>query len=93
MNPKYKSTYTTNQIDVFAIYIIDKDLVFYVSAKELLMNSKSSKFRLSESKNGQKKFVRYVEDYLNFKEALRDYTPHTQPDKTAGDEIVQTTTL
>jgi hypothetical protein len=93
LNPKYNSTYTIKQIDVFAVYVIDLDLVFYISSKELLQNGKVSKFRLSESKNGQKKFVRYVKDYLNFEKALRDYTPHTQTVKAVGDEIVQTTTL
>ncbi|MGI8470436.1 MAG: group I intron-associated PD-(D/E)XK endonuclease [Pyrinomonadaceae bacterium] len=93
LNPKYNSIYTVHQVDVFAVYIIDRDLVFYVSAKEILKNGKASKFRLSKSKNGQKKKVRYVEDYLNFEKALRDYTPHTQTVSAAGDEIVQTTTL
>lgn len=93
LNPKYNSTYTVKQVDVFAVYIIDRDLVFYISAKELLKNGKVSKYRLSESKNGQKKFVRYVKDYLHFERALRDYTPHTQTVLAVGDEIVQTTTL
>jgi PD-(D/E)XK endonuclease len=93
LNPKYKSKYSVNQVDIFAIYIIDKDLIFYVTSKELLQNGKSSKFRLSKSKNGQVKNVRYVEDYLNFKKALRDCTPHTQTDFAVGDEPVQTTTL
>ena len=92
LNPKYNSVYTTKQVDIFAVYVIDKDLVFYISASELLQNGKVSKFRLSESKNGQKKFVRYVSNYLNFEKALRDYTPHTQTDIAVGDEIVQTTT-
>ena len=30
---------------------------------------------------------------INFKKALRDYTPHAQTDSAVGDEIVQTTTL
>ena len=93
LNPKYNSTYTIYQVDVFAVYVIDKDLVFYISAKEILKNGKCSKFRLSASKNGQKKNVRYVEDYLKFKKALRDYTPHAQTVSAVGDEIVQTTTL
>jgi len=93
LNAKYNSSYTIRQVDVFAVYIIDKNIVFYVSAKEILTNGKCSKFRLSKSKNGQRKFVRYVHDYLNFKKALRDYTPHTQTASAAGDEIVQTTTL
>ncbi len=93
LNPKYNSTYTVQQVDIFAIYIIDTDSVFYVTAKELLTNSKSSKFRLSASKNGQNKNVRYVKDYLDFKKALRDCTPHTQTSNAVGDETVQTTTL
>ena len=93
LNPKYNSTYSIKQIDIFAVYVCDKDLVFYVSAKEILKNGKCSKFRLSESKNGQKKNVRYVKDYLNFKKALRDCTPHVQTVSAVDDETVQTTTL
>jgi hypothetical protein len=93
LNPKYNSTYTSKQVDIFAVYIIDTDSVFYVTTKELLTNSKSSKFRLSASKNGQNKNVRYVRDYLDFKKALRDCTPHTQTEIAVGDETVQTTTL
>lgn len=92
LNPKYNSLYTICQVDVFAVYIIDRDLVFYVSAREILENGKSSKFRLSASRNGQRKKVRFVEDYLNFEKALRDYTPHAQTVSAVGDEIVQTTT-
>lgn len=66
---------------------------FYINSKELLTNNKSSKFRFSECKNGQQKKVRYIKDYLNFKKALRDYTPRAQTLKKTGDEIVQTTTL
>mgnify|MGYP001412607861 CR=1 FL=1 len=72
LNPKYNSTYTIDQVDIFAIYVIDKDIVFYITAKELLQNSKSSKFRFSESKNGQIKNVRFIKDYLDFEKALRD---------------------
>jgi hypothetical protein len=93
LNPQYNLIYTVKQVDVFAVYVINRDLVFYISAQELLKNGKVSKFRLSESRNGQKKYVRYVKDYLNFERALRDYTPHAQTVQAVGDEIVQTTTL
>ncbi|CAN5357611.1 hypothetical protein BH20ACI1_BH20ACI1_14760 [soil metagenome] len=93
LNPKYNSTYTIQQVDIFAVYVIDKDFIFYVTSKELLSNSKSSKFRLSESRNGQTTKVRYINDYLNFEKALRGYTPHAQTENAVGDEIVQTTTL
>lgn len=93
LNSKYNSTYTIHQIDIFAVYVLDRDIVFYVTAKEILANGKCSKFRLSASKNGQKKFVRYISDYLDFKKALRDCTPHIQTASAADDEPVQTTTL
>ena len=93
LNPKYNSGYDVRQIDIFAICIIDKDLVFYVTSKELLRNGKSTKFRFSACKNGQLKNVRFINDYLDFKKALRDYTPRAQTLKKTGDEIVQTTTL
>ena len=93
LNPKYNSVYSVKQIDIFAIYVYNEDIVFYVSAGEILRNGKCSKFRLIESKNGQKKNVRYVRDYLDFRKALRDCTPHTQTDNAVGDETVQTTTL
>jgi uncharacterized pyridoxamine 5'-phosphate oxidase family protein len=93
LNPKYNSTYQKRQVDVFAVYVIDKDIVFYVSAKEVLKNGKSSKFRFTPSRNGQKINVRYVKDYLDFKKALRDLTLHTQTAIAAGDDKVRTATL
>lgn len=93
LNPKYNSKYQENQIDIFAVYVINKEIIFYISAKELLKNSKSSKFRFSRPKNGQIKNVRFVENYLDFKKALRDCTPHVQTVSAVDDGTVQTTTL
>lgn len=93
LNPKYNHKYSSSQIDIFAVYILDLDLVFYIPANQLLVNSRLSKFRISEARNGQSKKVRYVEDFLDFKKALRDCTPHTQTVLAVGDETVQTTTL
>ncbi len=92
LNPKYNSTYTSQQIDIFAVYVYDKDFVFYITAEELLRNGKCSKFRLSECKNGQMKNVRFTSNYIDFKKALRDCTLHTLSVSAAGDEPVQTTT-
>lgn len=93
LNPKYNSKYQVNQIDIFAVYVIDKEIIFYISAKELLKNGKSAKFRFTKPLNGQSKNVRYVENYLDFKKALRDCTPHVQTVSAVDDETVQTTTL
>ena len=93
LNPKYNSVYSEDQIDLFAVYVIDKDIVFYVTAKEILRNGKSSKFRFSPAKNGQIKNVRFVSDYLDLEKALRDCTPYTPMPFGTGDDTVQTTTL
>lgn len=90
--PGYDYRYRLEDVDVFAVYVLDHDLVFYISAKEHLRNSTGSKFRVSEPLNFQKKKVRFASDYVNFKDALRDYTPGTLTGKAEGYDIVQTTT-
>lgn len=88
--PGYKYKYQTSDVDVFACYIIDQDLVFYISAKEHLKNTTSTKFRINKPLNNQKSGVRFATDYLDFKNVLRDYTPGILNLK--DDDIVQTTT-
>lgn len=65
LNPKYNSKYTTQQIDIFAIYVINLDIVIYISAEEALCNNQSVAFRLKETKNKQTKNIRFANDYLD----------------------------
>ena len=65
LNPKYNSKYTIEQIDMFAIYVIDLDKVVYITANEALCNNQSVAFRISEPKNHQAKNVRSLKDYLD----------------------------
>ncbi len=53
--PGYKYRYQIEDVDVFAIYVLNHDLVFYVSAKEHLKNSTGSKFRINRPLNSQKR--------------------------------------
>lgn len=66
LNPKYNSVYTTDEVDVFALYIENENTVCYISSQEALTNCSTIKFRYELAKNGQKKNVRLVEDYLDF---------------------------
>ena len=73
--PNYQFAYQEGQLDVFAIYVLDKDLCLYINASELL-KGESFSFRVVPSRNGQKKKVHDWQDYTDFKRALRG---HTQP--------------
>lgn len=88
--PNYSFTYQEEDVDVFAIYVLDTEIIFFVSSCELLKNS-SSNFRVTPTKNCQKKGIRYVGDYMDFRRALRGHTrgPSSCDE---GEEMVQTTT-
>ena len=73
--PNYQFVYQEGEVDVFAIYVLDKDLCLYVNASELLERSTFS-IRLAPARNGQQKKVRAWQAYTDFKRALRG---HTQP--------------
>lgn len=90
--PNYRFRYTEEDVDIFAVYILDHDKIFYVSSRELLTNRTGMNFRLDATLNNQVAKTRFVDDYLDFRKALRDYTGNTLTDNAEGNEIVQTTT-
>jgi hypothetical protein len=89
--PNYSYSYEPEDVDIFAVYILDKDLIFFVASKELCSFKACMNFRLEKPKNNQTKKIRYVKDYT-FERILRDYTPNTLTNNVEGDDIVQTTT-
>lgn len=91
--PGYSFKYEQHHADVFAVYVLDRQQVLYVSAHELLQHNKSLTIRLDKTRNSQEKGVNSFEKYLDFERALRDYTRDTLTDKAEGDDIVQTTTV
>lgn len=71
-NPKLNYTYSTKDIDLFALYVMDKDMVLYINSKEALKNNKNSlHFRFKSTKNNQSTNVRYAKDYTSLGAALR----------------------
>ncbi len=66
LDSKYNSRYTTEQVDIFALYVIEKDLVLYINAKEALQGERNSiTFCLDKPKNGQVKGINLFENYLD----------------------------
>jgi len=90
--PNYKFRYENHQIDIFAVYVLDRDTILYISANEVLSCNKLLTVRFDEVKNSQTKGVHYFGKYLDIKKALRGHTQDTPPDNAEGDEMVQTTT-
>ena len=64
--PNYNFKYSEDEVDIFAVYVLDTGDIFYVASQELCLTNKSISIRLRESKNGQKNKVRLVENYKNF---------------------------
>jgi len=89
--PNYSFRYHRSQVDVFAILVLDKNIVLYVNADELLQKTSLS-IRIDKTKNSQKKRINDYHKYLDFVGALRDYTQDFPTDKAVEEEIVQTTT-
>lgn len=61
--PNYSFDYDGNDVDVFAVYVNDKDTIFFVNAKQLCEQKSGMCFRETLPDNGQKKNVRLFDDY------------------------------
>ncbi len=72
--PNYRFRYQQEDVDVFAIYVYDKDIILYISASEVVGRGRI-KIRFEPPLNGQKSGIRWYDDYLSLRESLRDYTP------------------
>lgn len=90
--PGYRYRYTADDVDVFAIYIPEKDLVLFVSAAQILNAKSTFAIRVSETRNRQQRKVNRFQDLLDFKKALRDHTQSTRPVRYEGKDMIQTTT-
>jgi len=64
----YGERYTKEQVDVFALYIPDRDMILYINGT-LGTSQCTLTFRLDTPKNNQKKGIRMAEDYLDFERA------------------------
>jgi hypothetical protein len=90
--PGYRYRYKSKDVDVFAVYIPQRDLILFLNVHQVLRAKGTTVIRVDKPKNNQRKGVHWFETYLDFKQALRDHTQSTRPDKAEGKEMIQTTT-
>ena len=65
---RYERSYTPAQVDVFAVYCPDTDLVYYVSQREIGQKA-AFHLRMTPAKNQQIVGVHWHEDYRSFRDA------------------------
>jgi hypothetical protein len=90
--PNYRFRYADHHVDVFAIYVLDKDLIAYISATTLLAQQKSLTLRIEAPQNNQRQGVHWIAEYSEFERALRGQTQRTHQAILEGEEMVQTAT-
>ena len=62
---EYNYIYNKEDFDLFALYVVDKAVVLYISSEEALNNNVAGiTFRFDPAKNGQKAFINYASDYI-----------------------------
>lgn len=71
--PAYSFPYKHKHADIYAIYVIDKDIILYLSNTKVL-SYQTLTIRIDPSKNKQIKNVNYKDEFTDFKKALRDCT-------------------
>ena len=90
--PGYKYRYTIQDVDIFAIYSLDTDEIFFLKASEVLVEKSHFTLRLVPTKNSQEIGIHLAKDYKDFKRVLRGHTWCTQTGKAVGSDMVQTAT-
>lgn len=69
--PNYSYKYTVEDVDIFAVFLIEENKVIYVSSKELLSYSRQMSFRLDSLDYGKDSRAHYINDYFSFDCALK----------------------
>lgn len=66
--PGYSYKYSPEEVDIFALYVLDRDELLYIKSSELC--KKAMFFRFEGPKNNQRH--RWYEDYKDFDKVIRD---------------------
>lgn len=88
--PDYR--YRPDDVDVFAVYIPQRDLILFLNVNQVLKAKGTTVIRVDKPRNSHFKGVNWFENYLDFKRALRDHTQSTRAGDAEGKEMIQTTT-
>lgn len=68
--PNYSFKYSKEMIDVFAIYVHNREIILYISSNELLEKSKSLTIRIDKGTSGQQSKFNMSKDYLSFEKTI-----------------------
>lgn len=68
--PNYRFKYSPDQVDLFVVYVPDKDEVVYITWKDLATNTTTLNLRFDQAKNNQQKNVVWAKDFLSLDNAL-----------------------
>ncbi|MFZ2362111.1 MAG: group I intron-associated PD-(D/E)XK endonuclease [Anaerolineae bacterium] len=90
--PNYRFRYADHHVDVFAIYVLDRDAIAYIPAETLLAQQKSLTLRIDAPENNQVEGVHWFVEFSEFERALRGHTQRTPAGHAEGEEMVQTAT-
>ncbi len=77
--PNYHFRYEEDTVDVFAVYVYNRNLIFYVSSKELLKKRRSLAIRIDEGTSGQKIKANMSQNYIDFEKSLAYSSSHNEP--------------
>jgi hypothetical protein len=72
--PNYRFRYQESEVDIFAFYCLDCDVLGYMKASTFLSGNKDGRtFRVKDAKNNQSQKIIWLKD-LTLVGLLRDYT-------------------
>lgn len=68
--PGYQFDYQIEDVDLFVVYVYDRDALLYIPASVICSARRQTTFRLDPPRNGQE-VVRAASEFQDFEEALR----------------------
>ena len=69
--PSYRFRYRVQDVDLFVVYVYDRDVLLYIPSSVICGERRRTTFRLDPARNGQEDGVRAASDYRDFDAVLR----------------------
>lgn len=70
--PGYRFRYRLEDVDLFTVYVYDRDVILYIPASVICGERRKTTFRFDPPRNGQEALIRHASDYEDFKGAIRE---------------------
>lgn len=72
--PGYQFEYTLDDVDLFVVYVYDRDVLLYIPASVICSERRKTTFRIDPPRNGQPA-ARFASDFGRFEDAVGKVTP------------------